>query len=95
MTTIFFVPLVVISLYEVSLMEQSWIGRWLRSEEDEGSMDDPATRDPIVDGPDGERGLQISKVKFSKLIRRFPNTEQVRPLGKPYAGRNVDVVWLS
>ncbi|KAL4081566.1 hypothetical protein V8B97DRAFT_56414 [Scleroderma yunnanense] len=76
MSVVFFIPLCVIALYEVSSMEKSWLVRWLRSGLDEGDTDDPVTRDPPVEGPDAERGLQISKVKFSELVHRFPNTEQ-------------------
>ena len=77
MTVIFFIPLSVIALYEVSSVDKPWLVRWLRSGLDEGNADDPVTRDPQVEGPDAERGLQISKVKFSELVRHFPNTEQV------------------
>lgn len=73
---VFFIPLAVIALYEVSFMDKSWLVSWLRSGLDEGEADDPVTRDPLVEGPDAERGLQISKVKFSELVKHFPNTQQ-------------------
>lgn len=43
-------------------------------EEDE---DNPAVRNPDVDGEDGESGLKISKVPFEELIKVFPNTHEV------------------
>ncbi|KIM68913.1 hypothetical protein SCLCIDRAFT_1209129 [Scleroderma citrinum Foug A] len=76
MNVVFFIPLAVIALYEVSFMDKSWLVSWLRSGLDEGEADDPVTRDPLVEGPDAERGLQISKVKFSELVKHFPNTQQ-------------------
>ncbi|KAG6329502.1 hypothetical protein ID866_9587 [Astraeus odoratus] len=76
MTTVFFIPLCIIAVYEVSSMERPWLVKWLRSGLDEGSTDDPVTRDPYVEGIDAERGLEISKVKFDELVKRFPNTEE-------------------
>lgn len=73
---VFFIPLSVIALYEVSFMDKIWLVSWLRSGLDEGETDDPVTRDPPVEGPDAESGLQISKVKFNELVKRFPNTQQ-------------------
>ncbi|KAI6130332.1 hypothetical protein EDD16DRAFT_1541675 [Pisolithus croceorrhizus] len=75
MSTIFFIPLCIIALCEAGRMDRSWVTKWLRPEQDEAA-DDSATRDPVVEGVDAERGLQISKMKFSQLIKRFPNTEQ-------------------
>lgn len=43
-------------------------------EEDE---DNPAVRNPDVDGEDGESGLKISNVPFEELIKVFPNTHEV------------------
>lgn len=75
MSTIFFVPLCIIALSEAGRMDRSWVTKWLRPEQDEAA-DNPAARDPAVEGVDAERGLQISKTKFSQLVKRFPNTEQ-------------------
>ncbi|KAI6135046.1 hypothetical protein EV401DRAFT_1845590 [Pisolithus croceorrhizus] len=75
MSTIFFIPLCIIALCEAGRMDRSWVTKWLRPEQDEAA-DDSATRDPAVEGVDAERGLQISKMKFSQLVKRFPNTEQ-------------------
>ncbi|KAI6034454.1 hypothetical protein PISMIDRAFT_672686 [Pisolithus microcarpus 441] len=75
MSTIFFIPLCIIALSEAGRMDRSWVTKWLRPEQDEAA-DDPAARDPAVEGVDAERGLRISKIKFSQLVKRFPNTEQ-------------------
>jgi hypothetical protein len=75
MGIIFFVPLTVIALFETSNMTNSWIN-WLRSDE-EVDTDNPVVLDPVVEGPDADRGLEISKVPFDELVKRFPNTEQV------------------
>ncbi|KIJ69974.1 hypothetical protein HYDPIDRAFT_104644 [Hydnomerulius pinastri MD-312] len=75
MTIVFFVPLSVIALYEVSAMQKSWMTKWLRSS-DEVDNDSPEYLDPVVEGPEAERGLQISKVAFNDLVKKFPNTEQ-------------------
>ncbi|KAF9226676.1 hypothetical protein BS17DRAFT_800677 [Gyrodon lividus] len=75
MTIVFFVPLSVIALSEASYTQRSWVMNWLHAS-DEIDGDNPAHIDPIVEGPEAERGLQISKVPFSELVKRFPNTEQ-------------------
>ncbi|KIO12590.1 hypothetical protein M404DRAFT_684182 [Pisolithus tinctorius Marx 270] len=75
MSTIFFIPLCIIALCEAGHMEKSWVTKWLRPEQDEAT-DDPAVRDPPMEGVDAERGLEISKMKFGQLVKRFPNTEQ-------------------
>lgn len=75
MSTIFFIPLCIVALSEAGRMDRSWVTKWLRPEQDEAA-DDPAARDPAVEGVDAERGLQISKIEFSQLVKRFPNTEQ-------------------
>ena len=43
-----------------------------------GDDDSLAVRDPDVDGEDRDRGLIISKVPFSTLVKDFPNTHEVR-----------------
>ena len=70
--TVIFIPLSVIALYEVSSMDKPWLVRWLRSGLDGGDADTPMTRDPQVEDPDAERGLQISKVNFSEVVRALP-----------------------
>ncbi|KIJ20360.1 hypothetical protein PAXINDRAFT_166432 [Paxillus involutus ATCC 200175] len=75
MTIVFFIPLSVIALFEASYTQKSWVMKWL-NESDEIDCDNPAHTNPVVEGPEAERGLQISKVPFSELVKRFPNTEQ-------------------
>lgn len=50
--------------------------QWLNGE-DEIDFENPTITNPVVEGPEAEHGLQISKVPFDKLVRRFPNTAQV------------------
>ena len=76
MRIIFFVPLAMIALFETSTMKKSWVVNWLQSE-DEVDTQDPVVLDPVVEGPDADQGLEITKVTFDELIKRFPNTEQV------------------
>lgn len=76
MTIVFFVPLSAIALFEASSMQKS-LAKWLGGEETD--FDNPAIIDPIVEGPEAEHGLQISKVPFNELIRKLPNTAHVRP----------------
>ncbi|KAH7930691.1 hypothetical protein BV22DRAFT_1139072 [Leucogyrophana mollusca] len=75
MTIVFFVPLSVIAVFETSSTKRSWVSNWLQSA-DAGEQDSPMNRDPVVDGTDGDEGLQISKVAFEELVKRFPNTEE-------------------
>ncbi|KAG6378638.1 calcium activated cation channel [Boletus reticuloceps] len=75
MTVIFFIPLSVIAFFEASSIQRSWVMHWLDGE-DEIDFDNPATIDPIVEGPEAEHGLQISKVPFNELARKLPHTEQ-------------------
>ncbi|KAI6047511.1 hypothetical protein EDC04DRAFT_2864568 [Pisolithus marmoratus] len=69
MSTIFFIPLCIIALYEAGHMERSWVTKT------KPQMIQQRAILP-VEGVDAERGLQISKMKFSQLLKRFPNTEQ-------------------
>ncbi|KIL00487.1 hypothetical protein PAXRUDRAFT_762456 [Paxillus rubicundulus Ve08.2h10] len=75
MTILFFVPLSVIALFEASYTQRSWVMNWLHAS-DEIDCDNPAHINPVVEGPEGDMGLRISKVPFSELVKRFPNTEQ-------------------
>lgn len=81
MTTLFFVPLVVISVYEAELdpSKNKWVKDWL-SHPDQGSDDNPEYQDPVVDGEDADKGLVISKIPFAEIIKVFPDTTHVRPL---------------
>jgi len=76
MNIIFFVPLTLIALYETSSMKQSWMVNWLYAA-DEVDTRDPLILDPVVEGSDAEQGLEITKVTFDDLIKRFPDTTQV------------------
>ncbi|KAH7916291.1 hypothetical protein BJ138DRAFT_1140008 [Hygrophoropsis aurantiaca] len=75
MSVIFFIPLAVIAVFETSTNKRSWVNNWLQSA-DASEQDTPTDRDPVVDGPDGAEGMQISKVSFAELVKRFPNTEE-------------------
>ncbi|KAF8450621.1 hypothetical protein L210DRAFT_3618243 [Boletus edulis BED1] len=75
MTVIFFIPLSIIAFFEASSMQRSWVMHWLNGE-DEIDFDNPAIIDPIVEGPEAEHGLQISKIPFNELARKLPNTGQ-------------------
>lgn len=84
MTIIFFLPLSAIAFFEASLMRRSWMIHWLNGEE-EFDLGNPTTVDPVAEGPEAEHGLQISKVPFSELVRKLPNTSQVCYLSFVYS----------
>ncbi|EJF62394.1 calcium activated cation channel [Dichomitus squalens] len=75
MQVVFFIPLCVIALFEAHLdpAKNRWVKDWFTSP-DEGGEDAPHFQDPEVNGDDGARGLKISKVPFSELIKAFPDT---------------------
>ncbi|KAG8218558.1 hypothetical protein J3R82DRAFT_4199 [Butyriboletus roseoflavus] len=75
MTILFFVPLSAIGFLEASSTQRSWVMHWLNAE-DEIDLENFTVTDPIVDGPEAEHGLQISKVPFNELVRKLPNTAQ-------------------
>ncbi|KAG0709856.1 hypothetical protein DFH29DRAFT_841605 [Suillus ampliporus] len=75
MSVIFFVPLTFIALFETSNATKSWMVSWLRSE-DEVDTENPAVLNPVVEGPDADQGLEITRVAFDELVNRFPNTQQ-------------------
>ncbi|KAF8551478.1 hypothetical protein OG21DRAFT_1499116 [Imleria badia] len=75
MTIVFFVPLSAIAFFEASSVQKSWVMHWLNGE-DEIDLENPTIIDPVVDGPEAEHGLQISKVPFNELTRKLPNTAQ-------------------
>jgi hypothetical protein len=78
MGILFFIPLTLIAFYESTFDTQkhTWMRHWLRGN-DEGEQDYPETRDPGVDD-DECQGKKISSVPFEDLIKRFPDTQQVR-----------------
>lgn len=78
MVTIFFIPLLVIALFEAELdpSKNKWVQDWL-AHPDQGLDDVPEHRDPEVDGADAERGLKISTVPFDELVKVFPDTTHV------------------
>lgn len=78
MTIVFFIPLSAIAFFEASWTQRSWVMQWLNGE-DEIDVESPAIIDPVVEGLEAEHGLQISKVPFDELVRKFPNTAQVCP----------------
>lgn len=78
MTILFCVPLLAIAFFEASWVQRSWVAHWLNGE-DAIDFEDPSIIDPVVEGPEAEYGLQISKVPFNQLVRKLPNTELVCP----------------
>ena len=78
MGIVFFIPVCVIALFESQLDPSThrWVKDWFSSP-DEGGEDAPHFQDPVVTGEDAERGLQISKVPFSEIIKQFPDTTHV------------------
>lgn len=68
MVTIFFIPLTVLVLYEAVKSDSPYLRAWLgdNSVEDDTSIE---ARNPEVD----ENGLQISKIDFQDIVKRFPN----------------------
>ncbi|KAG2369676.1 hypothetical protein BDR07DRAFT_1388088 [Suillus spraguei] len=71
MSIIFFIPLTFIALFETSNMT-----KWMVSSDDEVDTENPVVLDPVVEGPCADQGLEISKISFCELVKRFPNTEQ-------------------
>jgi hypothetical protein len=78
MGIIFFIPLTMIAFYEsvIDTSHSVWMKRWL-SGNDEGEEDRPEDRDPAVDEGTDSLGRIISKVPFDRLVKAFPNTNQV------------------
>lgn len=77
MRVLFFVPLTFISLFEATVdpRKNSFTRAWFEANEEEDG-DNPEYQDPDV-GTNERSGGNISTVKFSELIKGFPNTEQV------------------
>jgi hypothetical protein len=76
MAVVFFIPLSIIAVFESTFRARRnrWMSNWL-SGNDEGEVDSPTNRDPIVDDREHD-GLKISKVPFSELVKAFPDTTQ-------------------
>ncbi|KAI0036049.1 calcium activated cation channel [Vararia minispora EC-137] len=79
LTAVLFVPLTIIAFLEVTVHRPQ---TWLNGLIGDGSLpfdeenDLPQTRDPEVDGEDRERGMMISKVPFTELVKQFPDTHE-------------------
>ena len=78
MMVLFFIPLVMIAIYETQLdpSKNHWVNEWL-SHPDQGPEDRPEYRDPVVDGSDADKGIKISTVPFDELVKVFPDTTLV------------------
>jgi len=74
MLVLFFVPMACIALFEAAFdpNRNVWLGDWVNVTI--VSNDTPDARDPKVAGKDAERGLVISKIPFTELIKEFPKT---------------------
>ena len=72
MRTLFFIPLILIALYETYLDPRAnkFTKAWFEANE-EGEEDDPECQNPAV--PPNEREGEICKVPFDELIKAFPN----------------------
>lgn len=79
MRIVFFIPLSIIALFESTSAKPTnqWMSNFMNGAPVEEDEDNPAVRNPDVDGEDGESGLKISKVPFEELIKVFPNTHEV------------------
>jgi hypothetical protein len=77
MLAIFFIPMVFIGFLEAvidpnrNVLLREWVHTTI------GNDGTPDARDPRVTGKDAERGLVISKVPFTELIKEFPRTTMV------------------
>jgi len=77
MRVLFFIPMSCITLFEAAFDPNCnvWLRDWVSGTI--ASNDTPDVRDPTVTGKDAERGLVISKVPFTELIKEFPRTTMV------------------
>lgn len=77
MRVVFWVPLAFIGLFEATLdpSKNSFTRAWFEANEEEDD-DNPEYQDPEV-GEGETSGGKITTVKFSDLIKDFPNTSQV------------------
>lgn len=77
MLVLFFIPMIFIGLLEAVFdpNRNTWLRDWVHLTI---ANDDAAdARDPEVTGKDAERGLVISKIPFTELIKEFPTTTMV------------------
>jgi len=75
MTTLFFVPMAVIALYETTSSKNRWLDDFINGT----ALDDddsPDARDPDVDEEDARNDIVISRVPFSELVKAFPNIHE-------------------
>ncbi len=95
MGTVFFIPLCVIALFESQLNPSThgWVKDWFSSSDD-GGEDAPHFQDPVVMGEDAERGLRISKVLFSEIVKQFPDTTHVR-LSSVWMCFDILTIWCA
>jgi hypothetical protein len=78
MTVLFFIPMMVIALYESTPWKKNWLDDFIDATPLDAD-ESPAARDPDVDGEDAGNGIVISTVPFSELVEVFPNTHEVSP----------------
>jgi hypothetical protein len=78
MTVLFFIPMMVIALYESAPWKKDWLDDFIDATPFDAD-DSPAARDPDVDGEDARNGIVISRVPFSELEKEFPNMHEVTP----------------
>ncbi|KAG8719451.1 hypothetical protein FRC09_011122 [Ceratobasidium sp. 395] len=72
MLVVFFVPLVLISLFESHLdTKRNIFMRHMFTATQDGEEDDPENKDPVVENEDG---MKISKKSFDEIIKAFPNS---------------------
>jgi len=78
MLVLFFIPMICIGLLEAVFdpNRNVWLKDWVHLTI--SSDDATDVRDPEVTGKDAERGLVISKIPFTELIKEFPTTTMVR-----------------
>ncbi|KAF9651096.1 hypothetical protein BDM02DRAFT_3267407 [Thelephora ganbajun] len=74
MFVLFFIPMVCIGFIEVVIdpNRNVWLRDWVHVTIVSGDTAD--VRDPKLTGGDAERGLVISKIPFTELIKEFPKT---------------------
>lgn len=78
MRTLFWLPLLLISLFEATLdpRKNAFTKAWFEANDEEDD-DNPEVLDPEV-GDEEDSGGKISKVSFNELVKEFPNTALVR-----------------
>lgn len=77
MLVLFFIPMLFIGFFEAVIdpNRNLWLKEWVHTSI--GSDDTQEARNPRVTGRDAERGLEISKIPFSELIKQFPRMTMV------------------